>query len=211
MSVQVKICGITNETDGMEAVQAGADALGLVFWQGSKRAVSPEKAAAICEVLPPLVTVTALLVNAGAREVESVLESVPVNLIQWHGDEEPAFCEQWGIPYIRAVPATACARLEEVMASYPKARGFLIDSVAAGKFGGTGHTFDWTTIPVSRSRPIILAGGLNPVNVGDAVARVRPAGVDVSRGVERAPGIKEPGKIRQFIRAAREAAEAAIP
>ena len=205
--MQVKICGITNASDARAAAEAGADAIGLVFFPGSKRAVTPEQAAAICEALPPLVTVTALFVNAEAGDVEAVLRSVPVNLLQWHGAETPEFCEQWDLPYIRAVTAEAALSLEDVMVRYPKARGFLIDAVADGQFGGTGHTFDWNVIPSLCSRPIILAGGLNPANVADAVIRVRPAAVDVSTGVERGPGIKDPAKIRQFIRAARAAAE----
>ncbi|MCH1492061.1 MAG: phosphoribosylanthranilate isomerase [Luminiphilus sp.] len=205
--MQVKICGITNASDARAAAEAGADAIGLVFFPGSKRAVTPEQAAAICEALPPLVTVTALFVNAEAGDVEAVLRSVPVNLLQWHGAETPEFCEQWDLPYIRAVTAEAALSLEDVMVRYPKARGFLIDAVADGQFGGTGHTFDWNVIPSPCSRPIILAGGLNPANVADAVIRVRPAAVDVSTGVERGPGIKDPAKIRQFIRAARAAAE----
>lgn len=208
MSVEVKICGITREIDALAAANAGADAIGLIFWSGSKRGVTLKKAAEICARLPPLVTVTALMVDPTSPEVEAVLEALPINLIQWHGSEAPEFCEQWRMPYVKALPSSACGELEAVMANYPGARGFLLDAVANGQFGGTGHRFDWDVIPAIRSRPIILAGGLNPANVREAVARVRPSAVDVSSGVESAPGIKQPEKIKQFIRAAREAAEA---
>ena len=210
MSLQVKICGITNEADAVVAAEAGADAVGLVFWPNSKRAVSLERAAAICAELPPFITVTALFVAPSAAEVKAVLDSVPVNLLQWHGDETPEFCEQWGVPYLKAVPAADCSRLEDVMSQYPAARGFLVDAVANGQFGGTGHTFDWDIIPETRSRPLVLAGGLNPANVAEAVTRVRPAAVDVSSGVERSPGVKEAEKVHQFIRAARTAAEVVV-
>ncbi|MDB4584831.1 hypothetical protein N9164_16905, partial [Draconibacterium sp.] len=125
MSVQVKICGITREIDGLAAANAGADAIGLIFWSGSKRRVSLEKAADICAALPPLVTVTALMVDPTASEVEAVLEALPINLIQWHGKEGPEFCEQWRMPYVKALPSSACGELESVMANYPSARGFL--------------------------------------------------------------------------------------
>jgi phosphoribosylanthranilate isomerase len=208
VSVQVKICGITQELDALAAANAGADAIGLVFWSGSKRAVSLEKAAEICSIIPPLLTVTALMVDPTAEEVEELLESLPINLIQWHGNEAPEFCEQWRVPYIKALPGHICGKLEAVMADYPGARGFLLDAVANGQFGGTGHRFDWDLIPSVRSRPIILAGGLNPANVAQAVTKVRPSAVDVSSGVECSPGIKQAEKIQQFISAAREAAEA---
>jgi phosphoribosylanthranilate isomerase len=208
VSVQVKICGITRETDARAAADAGANAIGLVFWSGSKRAVSVEKAADICAVLPPLMTVTALMVNPTIKEVESLLNTLPINVIQWHGNESPEFCEQWRVPYIRALSGAVCDRLELEMEKYPKARGFLLDAEVNGQFGGTGHRFDWDTIPSTRSRPIILAGGLNPANVAEAVRKVRPRAVDVSSGVESSPGIKQPEKIKQFIDVAREAAEA---
>ena len=208
MSVQVKICGVTREEDALAAANAGADAIGLVFWAGSKRAVSLEKAADICAVLPPFITVTALMVDPTAEEVEGLLNALPINVVQWHGNENPEFCEQWQVPYIRALPGGVCDRLESVMADYPRARAFLLDAVVNGQFGGTGHRFDWDAIPPTRTRPIILAGGLNPANVAEAVMKVRPSAVDVSSGVECSPGIKQPEKIQQFIQAAREAVEA---
>ena len=208
MSVQVKICGVTREIDALAAADAGANAIGLVFWPGSKRAVSLETAASICAVLPPLITVTALMVDPTVEQVERVLGTLPINLLQWHGSESPEFCEHWQLPYIRALPGSDSGKLESVMAQYPNARGFLLDAVTNGQFGGTGHCFDWESIPSVRSRPIILAGGLNPANVAEAVIKVRPSAVDVSSGVECSPGIKQPEKIKQFIHAAREAAEA---
>ncbi len=205
--VRVKVCGITREEDALAAASVGADAVGLVFWEGSKRAVSVESAARICRSLPPFVSVVALFVDAEASKVEKVLSSVPVNLIQWHGRETPEFCEQWNFPYLRALPSSACAALEAEMAGYPSARGFLLDAVHQGQFGGTGQAFDWSVIPGTRSRPLVLAGGLDADNVREAITQVRPAAVDVSSGVESAPGIKDPEKMARFVTAAKQAAK----
>ena len=147
--MQIKICGITRPEDAQKASALGADAVGLVFWSGSQRAVSVDQAQVLCRELAPFVTVTALLVNATANELETILASVPVNLLQFHGDETPAFCEQWSIPYIRALPAAAGTDLITEASRYTKARGFLVDAVHEGKFGGTGTQFDWTVVPKS--------------------------------------------------------------
>ena len=204
--IRVKVCGITREEDAAAAAALGADAVGLVFWEGSKRRIDAITARRVCQELPPFVSVVALFVNSSRAHVDEVLSTVPIDRIQWHGDEEPAFCEGWQVPYIRALPSSACADLEKEMARYPSARGFLLDAVHDGQFGGTGQAFDWGAIPAQRSRPLVLAGGLNPGNVGAAITQVHPDAVDVSSGVESAPGIKDPNKMAQFITAARQAA-----
>ena len=205
--MQIKICGITRAQDAEIAVAAGAQAIGLVFWPGSKRAVSVDQARSICAHLPPFTCVVALMVNPEPALVDEVLESIPVNLLQWHGDESPEFCEQWHFPYIRALRAEPGIDLKAVTAYYPKARGFLVDTVHDGKFGGTGRTFDWNVLPMMFDRPLILAGGLNANNVAAGVRRFQPQAVDVSSGVESAPGIKDPEKIKRFIKAALIAAQ----
>lgn len=197
--VQVKICGITRREDGITAAALGADAIGLVFWAGSRRAVTIAQACAICEALPPFIAVTALMVNPSAVDVELVLDNVPINVLQFHGDETPAFCEQWRVPYIRALRAQPGVDLTAEAARYQRARGFLLDAVHEGQFGGTGQQFDWALVPATFQRPLILAGGLNPANVGEGISRLQPVAVDVSSGVERAPGIKDYDKMQRFI------------
>ena len=203
--MQVKVCGITRPEDGRAASALGADAVGLVFWSGSKRAVTVQRAEAICAQLAPFVTVTALLVNAREDEVAALIDALPINLLQFHGDESPTFCEQWSLPYIRALRAEAGADIMAQAARYPNARGFLLDAVHQGQFGGTGTAFDWALVPQEFSRPLILAGGLNPANVAEGIRQVGPQAVDVSSGVESAPGVKDHDKMRRFIEAARAA------
>lgn len=203
--MQVKICGITRPEDGAAAASLGADAIGLVFWEGSRRAVDVDGARRICDALPPFIAVTALMVNPSPDEVELVLNSLPINVLQFHGDEAPAFCEQWRLPYIRALRAQAGVDLTAEAAKYPHARGFLLDAVHQGQFGGTGQTFDWALVPQSFNRHVILAGGLNPANVGEGVRQIRPVAVDVSSGVESSPGIKDHDKMQRFIEIAKAA------
>lgn len=209
--MRIKICGITRPEDALAACDLGADAIGLVFWSGSKRSVSIDTARAICDVTSPLVTVTALMVDPEPEWVETILSAVPVNLIQWHGAETPAFCEQWQRPYIRALRAEPGVDLGAEAARYPGARGFLVDAVHQGQFGGTGQVFDWSLVPADFSYPLILAGGLTIDNVAAGIRALKPAAVDVSSGVESAPGIKDRAKIERFITAARSAAEGRSP
>lgn len=204
---RVKVCGVTRPEDARVACAAGVDAIGLVFWSGSKRYVSLEQAAEICRVLDPFTTVTALMVNASEHQVREILDAVPVNLLQWHGDETPDFCEQWRRPYIRALAVTPSTDLRVEMARYPSARGFLLDAVHQGQFGGTGTRFDWDQVQGKLPGPIVLAGGLNADNVAEGMARLRPMAVDVSSGVESAPGVKDPAKIKRFVEAVRRADE----
>ncbi len=205
--MRVKICGITSPEDAAAAVEAGADAIGLVFYAASRRAVSPDEAAKIAAAISPLVMTVGLFVNAPTETVLSTLERVPLNLLQFHGDESPEYCREFHRPYLKALPVTDSEELRRSMDSYPEARGFLLDTAAAGQFGGTGKTFDWGLVPSDSPRPLVLAGGLGPDNVAAAISAVGPAAVDVSSGVESAPGIKDPLKMQKFVAAARAAFE----
>lgn len=199
MAVRVKICGITQLEDALFAVNAGADALGFVFYDKSPRHVSAAQAAAICRVLPPFVTCVGLFVDASAEFVQSVLHTVPLDLLQFHGDETAAYCAQFGKAYLKAVRVTAATNLLKYAADFAAASGLLLDAYVAGVPGGTGEAFDWKLIPENFPKPVVLSGGLTPVNVADAIKHTRPWAVDVSSGVESAKGIKDLHKIAQFI------------
>jgi phosphoribosylanthranilate isomerase len=197
---RAKICGITRLEDGLAAAAAGADAIGLVFYEKSPRAVTAAQAARICAALPPFVTTVGLFVNAAEDEVGAVLSQAPLDLLQFHGDETAAYCRRFARPYIKAVRMADGVDLNTIAAEYGDARGLLLDSYQKGVPGGTGHAFDWARIPADLKMPIILAGGLGPDNVADAVRRVHPYAVDVSSGVERDKGIKDADKIIAFMR-----------
>lgn len=196
---RIKVCGITRPEDALEAARLGADAVGLVFHEGSSRAVTVDQARAIRAQLPPFVTATALFLDATVQDVAAVLHRVAVDLLQFHGSETASFCESFGRPYIKAVPMGQDADPAAVMAAHPRAAGFLLDSHAAGGSGGTGVPFDWSTVPADRQRPLILAGGLGPENVSAAVESVQPWAVDVSSGVESAPGVKDSERMARFM------------
>jgi phosphoribosylanthranilate isomerase len=199
MRTRVKICGITREEDGRAAALSGADAIGLVFYPPSPRAVRIEHAARIVAGLPPFVSVVALFVNPGKSEVRSVLDAVRIDLLQFHGDEPAEACEGFGLPYLKAVRVRESAEVTAAARRHPRAAGLLLDAYDAGRWGGTGHTFDWSLVPAGAGLPLILAGGLSPANVADAVRTARPYAVDVSGGVESAPGVKDPRRIEAFI------------
>ena len=199
--VRVKICGITRVDDAIAAERAGADAIGLVFYPPSSRNVALEPAAEIAAASGAFTTTVGLFVNPEPAELERVLASVRLERLQFHGDESEDFCRQFGIPYLKALRMRPGADLAALAAEYPSAGGILLDSYKPGVAGGTGETFDWTLIPDSLRSSIILAGGLNPDNVATAIQQVRPAAVDVSGGVESAPGIKSEDRIRAFIEA----------
>lgn len=184
----------------MAAVRAGADAVGLVFYPPSPRAITASRAAQIIHDLPPFVTTVGLFVNATADEVATVLKVVPLDLLQFHGDETPAACEGHGRPYIKAVRMRPDVDLSDLDRRYQSALGLLLDSYQPDKPGGTGATFDWGRIPETMRGRIILAGGLSPDNVADAIQQVGPYAVDVSGGVEQEKGIKDEEKIRAFMR-----------
>ena len=199
MAVRVKICGITQLEDALFAAQAGADALGFVFYEKSPRHISTAQAASICRALPPFVTRVGLFVDAPAEFVECVLHSVPLDLLQFHGDETPAYCAQFGKPYIKAVRVQADTDLLKYAADFAEASGLLMDAYVPGLPGGTGEAFDWQLIPKNFPKPVVLSGGLTPLNVSEAIKQTQPWSVDVSSGVESAKGIKDQSKIAQFI------------
>jgi phosphoribosylanthranilate isomerase len=204
-AVRSKICGITRIEDALAAVEAGADAIGFVFYAKSPRAVSVQQARAIIQALPPFVTTVGLFVNASRCELGEILDAVPLDLLQFHGDEAVEDCEGWHRPYIKALRVKAGDDIAAAVDAYPSASGVLLDTYVEGVPGGTGEAFDWSLIPQGLSKPLILAGGLTPENVADAVARVKPYAVDVSGGVEASKGIKDHAKVRAFIDAVRKA------
>ena len=201
MSVRIKICGITRVEDALAAAEAGADAIGLVFYPPSPRAVSAEQAADIVRALPPFVTTVGLFVDAEADDVRRVLRQVPLDLLQFHGDEPAAYCRQFQRPWMKALRVRPGDDLNQLAARWPDAAGILLDSYKAGVPGGTGETFDWSAIPAERKWPLVLAGGLDAANVASAIAATRPWAVDVSGGVEASKGIKDSEKIQAFVQA----------
>lgn len=204
-NVRSKICGITRIEDALAAAQAGADAIGFVFYAKSPRAVDVRQARAIIAELPPFVTTVGLFVNASRCELNEILEVVPLDLLQFHGDETPQDCEGYHRPWIKALRVRPGDDLEAACQLYAGARGILLDTYVPGVPGGTGEAFDWSLVPARLSKPIILAGGLSADNVGQAIAQVRPYAVDVSGGVEQAKGIKDAAKIEAFMRAVKQA------
>lgn len=201
--VRSKICGITRIEDALAALAAGADAIGFVFYAKSPRAVTAVQARAIIAALPPFVTTVGLFVNASACELNETLDAVPLDLLQFHGDETPEQCEGYHRPYIKALRVKAGDDIAGACHAYASASGILLDAYVEGVPGGTGQAFDWSLIPQGLSRPIILAGGLTVDNVVQAIAQVRPYAVDVSGGVEKSKGIKDHDKIRDFMRKVR--------
>jgi phosphoribosylanthranilate isomerase len=205
MATAIKICGITRHADAMAAAYAGAHAVGFVFCAKSPRNVSIATARELASALPPFVTAVGLFVNPAASEVENILTEVPLNLLQFHGEETPDFCGSFGVPFIKAARVRAGLDLIQYAHRYCAARGLLLDAFVDGTHGGTGAAFDWNLIPSGLPLPVILSGGLNPANVGDAIRRISPWAVDVSSGVEASPGIKDPQKIAVFIKEVRSA------
>lgn len=196
----IKICGITRESDARVALERGADAIGMVFFEGSPRHVSAEQAAVIARSIGNKALKVGLFVNAGKNAVRDVLGKVPLDILQFHGDEDDAWCRQFRRPYWKAVRVKDDTDLPRELDRFPGADGILLDAWHADQYGGTGRTFDWSVLNgLVGDRHLILAGGLNPANVAQAVTLVRPWGVDVSSGVETAPGIKSQALIKQFI------------
>lgn len=197
MRTRVKICGITRASDALHAAELGADALGLVFYPGSPRYIEPRAAREVLAAVPPLVTTVALFLDPTVAEVEQVLAQLPIDLLQFHGTESPEFCEQFGRRYLKAIPMGGGVEPVAYAQSYTRAAGFLLDSHALGAQGGSGERFDWTRMP-RLGKPCLLAGGLDPDNVAEAIRIARPYGVDVSSGVESAKGIKDAAKLQAF-------------
>jgi phosphoribosylanthranilate isomerase len=205
MSVVVKICGITNVADGVAAVDAGADVLGFVFYEASPRFLKIESAAEIIRQLPPFTVKTGVFVDAPSDLVVHAIGQCGLNLLQFHGSESPQYCAQFGLMSMKAFRIRDEASLD-LLKQYPT-EAWLLDSYAPGRVGGTGETFNWDLARRAQGfgKPIFLAGGLTAVNVGEAIEHVRPYGVDVSSGVEAAPGKKDREKLRSFIAAAKKA------
>jgi phosphoribosylanthranilate isomerase len=201
--VRSKVCGITRIEDALLAIAAGADALGFVFYPQSPRAVTMEQARTIIAALPPFVTTVGLFVNADRAELNKLLELLPLDLLQFHGDETANDCAGYSRPYIKALRVKPDDDIAQLVAPYMQASGILLDTFVPGVPGGTGATFDWSLVPHNLAKPIILAGGLTAQNVAAAIAQVQPYAVDVSGGVEAAKGIKDGAKVEAFLRAVR--------
>ncbi|WP_051882753.1 phosphoribosylanthranilate isomerase [Salinisphaera hydrothermalis] len=207
--VRTKICGVTSPADARAAAAAGADAVGLVFAERSTRRVTTECAAEIAAALPPFVSRVALFMDNDAREIADVLDAVPLDFLQFHGAEPASFCNGFDRPYIKAVPmGEPGVRLTDWAERYPRASAFLLDANRVGEAGGQGQAFDWRIAVEAIDRPIVIAGGLDPDNVGAAIARFSPYAVDVSSGVESAPGRKCSERMRAFVNAATEMGKA---
>lgn len=196
---RIKICGITRVEDVISAAHTGADAIGLVFYDKSPRHVTLQQAAQLAAAIPPFVTLVGLFVNASADEVRRVLQVVPLDVLQFHGEEEPDYCAQFGRPYLKAIRVRAGVDLIQYAALFSDAQGLLLDAFVEGTHGGTGSSFDWGLIPQHLPLPVILSGGLHAGNVAEAVRQIRPYAVDVSSGVEAGKGIKDAAKIAAFI------------
>lgn len=201
---RVKICGITRVEDALIAAEAGADAIGLVFYPKSPRRVDLSQAARIVRALPPFVSAVALFVNASEDEIRGVIDTVQPALLQFHGDETPEVCANAAYPYLRAARMKPGLNLLDFKAQYTDAKALLLDAYVEA-YGGAGEVFDWSLIPKNANFPIVLSGGLHASNVGRAIAQVRPWAVDVSSGVERSKGVKDASAIRSFIAAVRDA------
>ncbi|MCP5160427.1 MAG: phosphoribosylanthranilate isomerase [Hahellaceae bacterium] len=197
---RVKICGITNVEDALMAIDAGADALGLVFYPPSPRYVDLDTAAAIRRAVQPFVTLVGLFVNAPADDIRAAIDCAQLDLLQFHGDESESACTCFGRPYIKALRVREGETLEPLIASYSSAQGILLDTYVENVPGGTGRQFDWRLFPQKSSKPLILAGGLDAQNVSEAIRSTHPYAVDVSGGVEASKGRKDEFKLRQFIR-----------
>lgn len=199
MRTRVKICGITRVEDAQACVAAGADAIGLVFYEPSPRYVTVEQARHIVASLPAFVSAVGLFVDADAAQVHEVMSHVALDYLQFHGEESAEYCAQFHRHYIKAIRMREDTDLAALSREFALAKGLLLDSYVAGKPGGTGQSFNWDWVPKQSERPIILAGGLSPDNVAEAIRRARPFAVDVSGGVEQSKGIKDANRIREFI------------
>ena len=204
---RIKFCGLTRPGDVRLACELGADAIGFVFAQASPRRLAAEEARAIRPALAPLVDAVALFMDNTAENVREVVRHVRPSLLQFHGSEDDAFCRAFGVPYLKAIAMASeiGQHPASLQSRYPSAAGFLLDSHSAGEAGGSGQTFDWSRIPKGIQKPIVVAGGLDPDNVFDAICATLPWGVDVSSGIESAPGIKDGDKMRRFVQEVRRA------
>ncbi|WP_266159953.1 phosphoribosylanthranilate isomerase [Dyella silvatica] len=207
--LRIKCCGMTRVEDALLAAALGADAIGVIFTARSKRQVSLAQAQAIRRALPPFISMVALFMDDDAALVETVIDGLQPDLLQFHGREPATWCAQFGRRYLKAIAMGEGAAALPQLRQYPGAAGLLLDGHGLGEAGGSGRAFDWSLMPKELTQPLILAGGLRPDNVAQAVRIARPWAVDVSSGIESAPGIKDPAKMAAFIAAARQASAAA--
>jgi phosphoribosylanthranilate isomerase len=205
MRTRIKICGITRHEDARAAVEQGADALGFILWKKSARYVAPAQMGEIAREIPSFVSTVAVFVNPSQQEVEAVIDAWPAATLQFHGEETPEFCARFGRPWMKTVRARAGLDLLEYLEPYRDASGWLIDAFHDQLYGGTGSRFDWGLVPKILARAMILSGGLTAENVCEAIEHLHPYAVDVSTGVEREKGIKDPDKISAFTAAVRRA------
>ena len=205
MHTRVKVCGITRQEDGFAAANLGVDTIGFVFYRSSPRYIDANSASQIATALPPFVSTVGLFVNAVVADVVNTLQNIRLNYLQFHGEESPEYCAQFGVPYLKAIRVKPGVDLLQYATSFRAAKGLLLDGYVEGTYGGTGQRFDWQLIPANLPLPVILSGGLGPDNVASAIESVRPWAVDVSSGVEAAKGIKDADKIKQFMRGVRNA------
>ena len=210
MTTRIKFCGITRVDDALLAADLGVDAIGLVFTRHSRRRVDIARASDIRCALPPFVSVVALFMDDDAASIDAVIANVRPDLLQFHGNESATFAARFAWPYLKAAPMGSLADVSAFTAAHPQATGFLLDSHVAGAPGGSGEAFDWARVPRNLGRPLVLAGGLDATNVAQAIALVRPYAVDVSSGIEVAPGIKDALKMRRFVDAVRAADGSAV-
>ena len=201
LRTRVKICGITRVEDAVSAVNAGVDAIGLVFYAPSPRYVTVAQAQLIMAAIPPFVSVVGLFVNAPQTEIESVLSKVRLHIVQYHGDETESDCQQINLPYYKAIRVKADTNLLQCEVAFSSAQALLLDTYSEAAVGGTGQVFDWSLIPKNLTKPVILAGGLTQYNVAAAIQQARPYAVDVSGGVEQSKGIKDAAKMAEFLQA----------
>ena len=205
MKTRIKMCGITREEDALAAVRAGADALGFIFWEPSPRFVAPAAAGKIIRRIGPFATTVGVFVNPSRQEVTDAIRESGVNALQFHGEELPDFCGGFGLPYVKAFKVGQGGDLLESTGRFHAAAGWLFDAFDPRLVGGTGEVFDWSLLPQALARPLVLSGGLNAGNVGDAIRRVRPFAVDVSSGIESGKGIKDAEKMAAFVHGVRNA------
>jgi len=204
MRTRVKICGITREEDARAAVSAGVDALGFNFYPGSKRAISSETGARLCQILPPFVCKVGLFVNTSAEEVQRIMDTVPLDLLQFHGDETDDYCKQFNKQFMKAIridERMTSAEVGKLITDFPSAAALLLDTFVSSEVGGTGKSFDWRKVPSEQVKPLVVAGGLTVENVPEVIRMTKPYGVDLSGGVESQPGIKDAEKIIAFMQA----------
>ena len=204
MSVRVKVCGITRIEDAMAVVRSGADAIGFVFWPHSARYVTPQAVRQIIAKIPAFVSTVGVYVDPDPEWVKETIQITGLDLLQFHGDESPEYCEQFSRPYIKAIRVREGLDLLQYAERFATARGLLCDTYAEKMPGGTGHVFDWSLIPLHLPLPLILSGGLHAGNVGEAVKQIRPWAVDVSSGVEASKGIKDEKKIFAFMQGVKQ-------